>query len=321
MRAPSSVSRLVGVRDHHRLADFELARVRLFRAVDHPEERRLPRSVRPDDADDAAARQRNDRFSNSSLSPNPFLSSRRIDDVVAESRRGRIRFRSARSFVSAARSPSPRTSGYAPCSLPDEHAAPCAPTRARAPACVAGRWPSSPRPPGGYASARATTSNSPRTAVRCRGQLEDPLGDVVEEIPVVRDRHDRARETSRGAFPATPRFPRRGGWSARRAAAGRDAPAAPCITRLGVSHRRRAWSRPRQAAGSGARPLPPRSCCRDSTGRGGRSSPAAGACSSSSFSIALSLICLPNFDHDLIESIEDRAIRFTASLHVATHVQ
>ena len=52
-------------------------------------------------------------------------------------------------------------------------------------------------------------------------ELEDPAGDVVEEVAVVGDGHDRAGVLLQEALE--PRRPprRRGGWSARRAAAGR----------------------------------------------------------------------------------------------------
>src|SRR6185437_3060377 len=49
---------LVRVRDLHRLAHLEYAAVRLLLVDDHLEQRRLAGAVRADDADDAAARQR-----------------------------------------------------------------------------------------------------------------------------------------------------------------------------------------------------------------------------------------------------------------------
>src|SRR4051812_32691053 len=48
---------LIDVRERHRLADFELAAIRLLLAEDQAEGRRLAGAVRADDADDAAARQ------------------------------------------------------------------------------------------------------------------------------------------------------------------------------------------------------------------------------------------------------------------------
>jgi hypothetical protein len=51
------IATLVHVGQLHVLADAELARVRLLRAGDHPEERGLARAVRSDDSNDAAGRQ------------------------------------------------------------------------------------------------------------------------------------------------------------------------------------------------------------------------------------------------------------------------
>ena len=69
-------------------------------------------------------------------------------------------------------------------------------------------------------------------------ELEDPLGDVVQEVPVVGDGQDRALVARRGAVRATARSRRRGGWSARRAAAGRAWTAAACTARRGGAHHR-----------------------------------------------------------------------------------
>ena len=80
-------------------------------------------------------------------------------------------------------------------------------------------------------------------------ELEDPLRDVVEEVAVVRDGDDGARERLRGAARATRRSRRRGGSSARRAAACRAARAAPGITRRGASRRRRAFVTSASAGG------------------------------------------------------------------------
>ena len=70
--------------------------------------------------------------------------------------------------------------------------------------------------------------------------LEDPLGDVVQEVPVVGDREDGARRSWPGAAPATARSPRPGGWSARRAATGRACSAAACTAPPGAAHHRTA---------------------------------------------------------------------------------
>ena len=57
-------------------------------------------------------------------------------------------------------------------------------------------------------------------------ELEDPAGDVVEEVAVVGDRERRCRRTRRGTARARRPTRRRGGSSARRAAAGRATTAA-----------------------------------------------------------------------------------------------
>ena len=58
----------------------------------------------------------------------------------------------------------------------------------------------------------------PRDA-RAAVELEDPARDVVEEVPIVGDRDDRARVLLQEAARARRPTRRRGGWSARRAAA------------------------------------------------------------------------------------------------------
>ncbi len=52
-------------------------------------------------------------------------------------------------------------------------------------------------------------------------ELQDPAGDVVEEVAVVGDGDDGARCTRRGGAPARRRTRRRGGWWARRGGGGR----------------------------------------------------------------------------------------------------
>src|SRR5690242_20357104 len=56
--AVERIAALIDVAHRHRLADLQRAAIRLLRAGDHPEQRRLSRAVGPDDADDAASRQR-----------------------------------------------------------------------------------------------------------------------------------------------------------------------------------------------------------------------------------------------------------------------
>ena len=93
-------------------------------------------------------------------------------------------------------------------------------------------------------------------------ELEDPLRDVVEEVPVVGHGQHGSRGTTRGGPPATARTRRRGGWSARRAAAGRAAGAAACTAPPGAARHRTGCRRARRAAGSAARPSPGRAGCR-----------------------------------------------------------
>ncbi len=82
-------------------------------------------------------------------------------------------------------------------------------------------------------------------------ELEDPAGHVVEEVPVVGDGHDRARRTPAGCARARPRTRRRGGWSARRAAAGRAWPAAAGRGPPAVARRLTGW--PPSASPGGSR--------------------------------------------------------------------
>ena len=82
-------ARLVDVGELDRVADAELAAVRLLLARDHPEERRLAGAVRADHADDAARRQRERQV----LDEQPVAEALRdavgLDDDVAEPRPGR----------------------------------------------------------------------------------------------------------------------------------------------------------------------------------------------------------------------------------------
>src|ERR1019366_4549243 len=80
-------ARLVHVGDLRRLADLQLAAVRLLLADDHLEQRRLAGAVRADDADDAAAREREVHVLEQEPVAEPLLQVFRDDDVVAEPRR------------------------------------------------------------------------------------------------------------------------------------------------------------------------------------------------------------------------------------------
>ena len=97
-------------------------------------------------------------------------------------------------------------------------------------------------------------------------ELEDPAGDVVEEVAVVGDDQDRARIVAQMAFEPAHRSRRRDGWSARRAAAGRAARAAAGTAPRGAARRPRACRRRRRPAGSAARPSPGRPGNRGPTG-------------------------------------------------------
>ena len=73
-------------------------------------------------------------------------------------------------------------------------------------------------------------------------ELEDPAGDVVEEVAVVRDGDDRAGVLLRASARARRPTRRRGGWSARRGAAGRAWRAAAGTARRGGARRPRGSS-------------------------------------------------------------------------------
>src|SRR5436305_14109312 len=79
---------LVDVRELDRVADLEVAFVRLLLAGDHPEERRLAGAVRTDDADDAAGRKAEAHV----LDEQPVAEALRdaigVDDDVTEPRAG-----------------------------------------------------------------------------------------------------------------------------------------------------------------------------------------------------------------------------------------
>ena len=85
-------------------------------------------------------------------------------------------------------------------------------------------------------------------------ELENPPGDVVEEVPVVRDGDDGARRTRRGSARARRPTRRRDGSSARRAAGD---PAPDSSSRQSATRRRsppESVSRPGRRRGRGARP-------------------------------------------------------------------
>src|SRR6202521_176413 len=77
---------LIHVPDLHGLADFQRPGVRLLLTGDHPEQRRLSRPVGPDDADDAAARQREAQIVHEEIVAVAFPHVPRLDDDIAEAR-------------------------------------------------------------------------------------------------------------------------------------------------------------------------------------------------------------------------------------------
>ena len=84
----SAAARLVDVRELDRVADLERAVVRLLLAGDHPEERRLARAVRPDHADDAAGREVERQVLDEQPVAEALLYVVGPDDDVAEPRAG-----------------------------------------------------------------------------------------------------------------------------------------------------------------------------------------------------------------------------------------
>ena len=144
-------------------------------------------------------------------------------------------------------------------------------------------------------------------------ELENPAGDVVEEVAIVRDGDDGARESRADIARATRRSRRRGGSSARRAAGCPALPTARDTVRRGVAHRLRVCSRRHPAAAAAARPSRSRSCCRDSRDRARRSAPARVACLASSLSIALSPIGSANAIEMSWNSWSSARCAFTAS--------
>ena len=83
------VARLIDVADLHGLAEPQRAAVGLLLPGDHPEQRRLAGAVRADDADDAAARQREVDVVDQQQVAVALAQAARFDDDVAEPRAGR----------------------------------------------------------------------------------------------------------------------------------------------------------------------------------------------------------------------------------------
>src|SRR5204863_6654386 len=75
---------LIDLANLDRLADFQRPAVRLLLTRDHPEERRLSGAVGADDADDAAARQREVEIVDEHVIAVALSKMPRLDDEVAE---------------------------------------------------------------------------------------------------------------------------------------------------------------------------------------------------------------------------------------------
>ena len=171
------VAALIDVADLHGLADLERPRVGLLLARDHPEQRRLAGAVGPDDADDAAARQREVEVLDQHVVAVALLQAARFDDDVAEPRaRGDVDLGRLDSSAPCPRAAGLRRRSGAPCPWPGARAATCGSIRARARASAGACDSVFSSCCRRSASARATTSSCPPR--ECRGR-------------------DRARESSR----------------------------------------------------------------------------------------------------------------------------
>ena len=82
--AVERVARLVDIAELHRLADLDRAAVRLVLPGDHAEQRGLARAVRPDDADDAAGRQLEGEVVDQQIVAEALPEAVEVDDVLAE---------------------------------------------------------------------------------------------------------------------------------------------------------------------------------------------------------------------------------------------
>ena len=116
-------------------------------------------------------------------------------------------------------------------------------------------------------------------------EFQNPAGDVVQEVAVVRDRDHRARRTAGDAAPARPPSRRPGGWSARRAAGCPASAAGAGTGPRAVSRRRRGRESAYRPAGSAGRPSPSPDASRYPRRRDDRSSPASWPCRSRSWFI------------------------------------
>ena len=83
--AVQRVAALVHVGELHRRSHLQRAAIRLLLARDHPEQRRLARTVRPDDADDRARRHLERQIVDQQTITVALAHVTEVDDVVAES--------------------------------------------------------------------------------------------------------------------------------------------------------------------------------------------------------------------------------------------
>ena len=193
--AVENVAALIDVGQDNRLADAQGSAVGLLLTDDHAEERRLPRAVGPDHADDAARRQAEREVLHQQVVAVPFANALCLHDELAQARPGWevellqllraplpvlaekvfVR-RDARLALGVART--------------GRHAHPLELVLQRLLACGAGLF---------FLGEAARFLIEPRGVVPLPGnpraaiELQDPARDVVEEVAVVRDRHDGAR--------------------------------------------------------------------------------------------------------------------------------
>ncbi len=188
------IARLVHISDLDGFAEAQRAGIGLLLPGDHPEERRLARTVGPDDADDAAARQREVDLVHQEHVTVALAESPRLDDDVAEPRARRdVDFGAFDALGGLFRQHGfVRVEARLALRLPRARGHPD-------PVQLALERPLAPRflllfdleallllfEPGRIVAL-------PRNA-RAAIEFQDPTRDVVQEVPVVRDRDHRAR--------------------------------------------------------------------------------------------------------------------------------
>src|SRR5690606_16491941 len=86
LRVVERVAALIDVGELHRVADADLARVRLFRTRQNAEQRRLAGAVRADDADNAARRNRERQILEQHAIAESLRDAVRLDDEIAQPR-------------------------------------------------------------------------------------------------------------------------------------------------------------------------------------------------------------------------------------------